>query len=149
MSFSKKCTSLLLAFFLMFSNLGLALNVHFCGEQKIASTLIYASALEEPCDHSTHKHTDIGGCEIEKACCGSSASHSDCCKDEVITQDTADVVVFKVFSLHLDAFIIPTYDYCFEQLEYQENCKPNFVAYSYNSNAPPLYKLYCSLIYYA
>lgn len=139
----------MLAFFLMFSNLGLALNVHFCGEQKIASTLIYASALEELCDHSDHKHINNGECETEKTCCGSSDSHSDCCKDEVITQDTPDVVVFKVFSLHLDAFVLPNYDYSFEQIEYPENCKPNFVAYSHQSNAPPLYKLYCCLIYYA
>jgi len=149
MSFSKKCTSLSLAFFLMFSNVGLALNVHFCGEQKIASSLVYANAVQELCDHKDHNHSDGSTCEIEKSCCGSSDSHLDCCSDELITQDTSDVVVFKVFSLNLDAFVIQNFDYSFEQIEYQENCKQNFIEYSYLSNAPPLYKLYCSLIFYA
>jgi hypothetical protein len=151
MSFSKKCTALLLAFFLMFSNIGLALNVHFCGEQKIASQVVYSKTTTEVCNHdkSDHHHADEEDCSLEKSCCGTSNDHSDCCKDEFITQDNYDVVVTKAFSFHLDTFVLLDNTCSFEFVEYAENIKQDYFEYSYNSNAPPFYKLYCSLIYYA
>src|SRR5690554_7417296 len=151
MSFSKKCTSLLLAFFLMFSNIGLALNVHFCGDEKIASQVVYSKATTEVCNHekSHHNHSQDDDCSLEKSCCGASEDHSDCCKDEFITQDNSDVVDSKSFSFNVDTFVLVDTDYSFEITEYSEEIKQEYLEYSYNSNAPPLYKLYCSLIYYA
>lgn len=150
MSFSKRCTALLLAFFLMFSNIGLALNVHFCGENQIASQVIYSEVTTEVCHHEKlHHHTENEDCSSEKSCCGSSDDHSDCCKDEYITQDKSDVVVLKVFSFNVDAFVPVDNEFSFEFVEYSENIKQSYFEYSYNSNAPPFYKLYCSLIYYA
>lgn len=151
MSFSTKCTALLLAFFLMFSNIGLALNVHFCGDEKIASQVVYSKATTEVCNHekSHYNHSQDDDCSLEKSCCGASEDHSDCCKDEFITQDNYDVVVTKAYSFSVDAFVPLVDSYSFEFIEYQENIKQDYFEYSYNSNAPPYYKLYCSLIYYA
>ena len=151
MSFSKKCTALLLAFFLMFSNIGLALNVHFCGEKKVASQVVYSKTADEPCNHEKphHNHSENENCFLEKSCCSSSEDHSDCCKDEYITQDSSDIVVSKSISLNVDAFILVDNEYSFDFAEYSENIRQDYLEYSYNSNAPPFYKLYCSLIYYA
>lgn len=151
MNFSKKCIALSLAFFLMFSNIGLALNVHFCGEEKVASQVVYSKTADEPCSHEKphHNHTENEDCLIEKTCCGTSDDHSDCCKDEYITQDSSDVITTKAFSFNVDAFVLLDNDYSFEITEYSEDIKQEYFEYDYNSNAPPLYKLYCSLIYYA
>lgn len=147
MSFSKKCTALSLAFFLMFSNVGLALNVHFCGDEQVGSSLIYSNSSEDPCSHEKN-HTEED-CVLDFTCCGSSDNHSDCCKDEVITQDSSDVITTKAFSFNLDVFVVSDNEYSFEFSDYSEDIKQDYFEYSYNSNAPPLYKLYCSLIYYA
>jgi|SRR5690606_3500661 len=150
MSFSKKCTASFLAFFLMFSNIGLALNVHFCGEEKIASSLIYSQNKEDSCDHEkTHNHSESEDFSLEKSCCGLSDSHSDCCKDEYITQDSSDVITTTAFSFITDVFVVSDNEYSFEFADYSEDIKQDYLEYSYNSNAPPLYRLYCSLIYYA
>jgi len=150
MSLYKKCTSLLLAFFLLFSNIGLALNVHFCGEEKITSQIIYSKTTVEPCHHEkpNHTHTDEG-CSLEKSCCSTSEDHSDCCKDEYISQDNSEVITSTVYSFNIDAFVVFDNELAFEFVEYSEDFKQDYLYYSYNSNAPPLYKLYCSLIYYA
>lgn len=150
MSLSKKCTALLLAFFLLFSNIGLALNMHFCGEEKIASKVVYSKTTAELCNHekSQHTHTEEN-CSLEKSCCGISDDHSDCCKDEYISQDNSEVITTTVSSLNIDAFVVFDNEFVFEFAQYSEDAKQDYIEYSYNSNAPPLYKLYCSLIYYA
>jgi len=146
----QRVISILLAFFLLFSNIGLALNVHFCGEEKITSQIVYSKTIEEPCDHAKtgHIHTEEN-CSVEKSCCGSSDDHSDCCKDEYISQDNSDVITTTVFSFNIDVFVAFDNELVFEFSEYSEDFKQAYHYYSYNSNAPPLYKLYCSLIYYA
>lgn len=140
-----------MAFFLMFSNIGLALNVHFCGDEKIASQVVYSKTTTEVCNHekSHHSHSQDDDCSLKKSCCGASEDHSDCCKDEFITQDNYDVVVTKAYSFSVDVFIPLVDSYSFEFIEYQESIKQDYFEYSYNSNAPPYYKLYCSLIFYA
>ena len=135
----------------MFSNIGLALNVHFCGDEKIASQVVYSKTTTEVCNHekSHHSHSQDDDCSLKKSCCGASEDHSDCCKDEFITQDNYDVVVTKAYSFSVDVFIPLVDSYSFEFIEYQESIKQDYFEYSYNSNAPPYYKLYCSLIFYA
>ncbi|MGE4346719.1 MAG: hypothetical protein AB7D46_04805 [Flavobacteriaceae bacterium] len=151
MSFSKKCTALLLAFFLMFSNIGLALNIHFCGEKQITSQVVYSKTADEPCSHekSHQHHSENEVCSVGKSCCGSSENHSECCKDEYISQDSPDVITTTVFSFVYDVFVVLDNEYSFEFIEYSDDVSQNYFQYCFNSNAPPFYKLYCSLIYYA
>ena len=151
MSLSKKCTSVLLAFFLLFSNIGLALNVHFCGEEKITSQIVYSKTTEKPCNHEKPHHIHLEGeCYLDALCCSSTPEdHSDCCKDEYISQDNSEVITSTIYSFNIDAFVVFDNELAFEFVEYSEDFKQDYLYYSYNSNAPPLYKLYCSLIYYA
>ncbi len=150
MSLHKKKIALLVAFFLMFSNIGLALNVHFCGDTKVASTTVYSKTIEELCNHEKqHQHTQEESCFKEKSCCAASDDHSDCCKNELIKQDNSEVVVVKAFSFFLDAFIINDSGLKVEFYFTKKDIKQASFSYSYNANAPPLYKLYCSLVYYA
>lgn len=150
MSLHKKQIALLMAFFLMFSNIGLALNVHFCGDTKVASTTVYSKTIAELCNHEKqHQHTQEENCFIEKSCCGTSDDHSDCCKNELIKQDNSEVVVVKAFSFALDAFVVVDNHLRVEFYDAEQDIKQASFSYSYNANAPPLYKLYCSLIYYA
>src|SRR5690606_32151019 len=110
----------------------------------------YSKTTEEPCNHEKPHHTHNGEeCSSEKSCCGSSDDHSDCCKDEYISQDNSEVITTTIFSFNVDAFVNFDNELVFEFSEYSEDFKQAYHYYSYNSNAPPLYKLYCSLIYYA
>ena len=78
--------NLMLTAALLFSNLGLAVNIHYCGNVIEKIELGYASSIN--CAAETH----------EKSCCKekNSTSKKDCCKDQTIKQKTDEVVV-KVF----------------------------------------------------
>lgn len=151
MTLRKKYTALLMAFFLMFSHIGLALNVHFCGDVKIASTTVYSKLITELCRHESqpHQHSQEESCFVEKSCCTASDDHSGCCKNELIKQDNSEVVVVKSFNFSVDAFILNDSRLWVEFYEVNQDIKPTSFSYSYSANAPPLYRLYCSLIYYA
>lgn len=150
MRLPKSLLAFLFAFVLMFSNVGLAMNVHFCGDEQIASSVIYAEAIEDSCGHSD-KHTQLEEvCHETQICCGDNTEdHSDCCKDHTITQDNPDILIAKSFSFGYDAFVLVANDYSVVFFTTLEDFKQQHFEYCFQSNAPPLYKLYCSLIYYA
>lgn len=151
MRLPKSLTALMFAFILMFSNVGLALNVHFCGDEQIASKVIYAKVIEDSCVHTnTHKHIQLEEiCQDAQACCDSTDNHSDCCKDQTITQDNPDILITKSFSNSYDAFVLAENDYSVVFFTTSEDSRQDHFDYCFQSNAPPLYKLFCSLIYYA
>lgn len=151
MRLPKSLTALLFAFVLMFSNVGLALNVHFCGDEQIASKVIYAKVIEDSCTHAdAHKHTQLEEiCQVAQICCGDTDNHSDCCKDHTITQDNPDILITKSFSNGYDAFVLAENDYSVVFFTTSEDFRQDHFEYCFQSNAPPLYKLFCSLIYYA
>jgi len=147
---STKITALLLAFFLMFSNIGLALDVHFCGDNIVASELIF---LQEVTDFCTHQDTEYQNhseenCTSENSCCGQSDDHSDCCKDQYITQESSDVVIVK--SISVDIFVVAKTIYFLEFVNFPKNNNSEIsVDKDYKFQKIPLYKRYCSLIFYA
>jgi hypothetical protein len=152
MRLPKSLTALMFAFILMFSNVGLALNVRFCGDEQIASTVIYAKVIEDSCEQTNiHKHVELEeNCHKTQICCGESTDdHSDCCKDHTITQDNPDLLNVKSFSFSYDAFVLTENDYSVVFFTTSEDSRQDHFDYCFQSNAPPLYKLYCSLIYYA
>jgi len=138
--------SILLALLILASNIGLALNVHYCENQISSVSLAYK--LEEPCnDHHDHEHD-----KETKACCAVAADdHKDCCKNDVVKlQDKSDgKVIVKSLQLDLGTFCAVS------------EWKPaNFAVVSHavikdtpsfycESHAPPLFKLYCRYILYA
>ena len=127
----KKCTGLFLAFLLLVSNIGFALDVHYCGG-KIASVSLGTTV------------------SPVKKCCGDKEKKSSCCKDKVVKfekkSDNATVKVF-FYQLAFSALIKEYKPIAFLSV-------PNFknnqaISYYADANAPPLFKLYNQYIFYS
>lgn len=132
----KRNTAIVLTCYYMVISLGLTLTIHFCGGSLAGVSTV------------TEKVT----CEIvvEETCCAEEPLLDEgCCSDSVV--DFSDVdsdVVFLSNSLKLFTIASPAYHYVvfFKAVNKTKLALPN---YTYQSNAPPLYKLYQSYIYYA
>ena len=129
----QKSMSLFLAFFLFLSNLGLAMNVHYCGDE-IASVSL---------------NTSLNSSISEESCCGSVEKQSHCCSDKVVHfEKKTDQAT--VFTIHMDAIDTAVFEawrpIVFVPFSINEN--ENSVGYSFQSNAPPLFKLYSQYIFY-
>ena len=128
----KNHISIFLAFFLLISNLGLAINVHYCGG-KVADVTI-------------NRATNF--IEIEKNCCGKLEKKSKCCDTKLIkSQEKSDQLVLKTIS-NLTEFVI-TDQWNFIVFSKEIMFHYNVVsAYSFNANAPPLYLLHSQHTFY-
>lgn len=147
---NKRHISVLFLFIFIFSNVGWSVNVHFC-QDEIYSELSYLQ-------HSGHQ------CAMEKEtkpmpCCEKPESNSktekhhkdkDCCTNQVIKSNAADQSVVKILPLQFEAI---TADISWTELQYNhaivQKIKNEHLFYYVDSNAPPLFKLYCKLIFYA
>jgi len=134
-----KHISLLLTLLILFSNIGLALNVHYCHDMVSGVSLTYRA------NHCEQK-------AMPKSCCAmADKADKKCCKSQVVKlQDKTDHVLVKSLALDLNAFY-PVADWRPSQIIYagapvlvKEN--PSFYC---DSHAPPLFKLYCQYILYA
>jgi hypothetical protein len=130
----KKHISLLLVFFLLVSNIGLAFDVHYCGGE-VASVALKTGFESE---------------NFEKNCCGTVEEKVACCKDKVVHfQKKSDNLLLKVFSLAID---VPFLCEQWEPITFVSvvNFKSKIVSsYYYQTHAPPLFKLYNQYIFYA
>lgn len=130
----KKQICLFLAFFLLVSNVGLAFNVHYCGN-KIASVSL---------------KSNFTAANSEKNCCGVIEKKSSCCKDKVINfQKKSDNFIVKAFSFQVDSpFIVQEWNpiYFTECSIFKSN---KITSYFCDANAPPLFKLYSQYVFYA
>lgn len=132
-----------MSFFLMFSNIGLAVNIHYC-KNVIANTSL------EFFSESNLKALDKSDSDI---CCGKKKSTEEepCCKDEVIKQKTDEKqITTNSVQFQINSFLVPDIHQIGipEAFELQIP-KNTFVQFYCESNAPPFYKLYRKLIYYA
>jgi len=135
----KKCTSFLMAVYLLVSTSGLAFHVHYCGGEIASVSTIFKS--DESC-----------GMEVQaedKSCCNKpSKDHSGCCSDEVIQADFDEVTIKQIsfdfdFVSILKEFSIPVF-YTNEVVS-----SAQILNYYCNSNAPPFYELYSQFVFYA
>ncbi|RZJ74479.1 MAG: hypothetical protein EOO45_08450 [Flavobacterium sp.] len=140
MKFNKHI-NILLALLILASNIGLALNVHYCKGEVSSVSLAYR--LVEPCED---KHDPE-----KKACCASAGeNHKTCCKDDIVKlQDKTDNIIVKSLQLDLAAFCAfiewkPVQFY--QQSGIVVKDVPSFYC---ESHAPPLFKLYCQYTFYA
>ncbi|HSN49027.1 MAG TPA: hypothetical protein VLR29_09715 [Flavobacterium sp.] len=138
----KKHISFLLAFFLLVSNVGLAVDVHYCGGE-IASV--------KPVFWRTAESQNT----VEESCCPPQASsiedeNAGCCKDKVFhIQEKSENVTINSISFQTD------FNFLLEEskpIVFAE--VPNFESnkissYYCDANAPPLFKLYHQYIFYA
>lgn len=117
---------------ILVSNVGLAFNVHYCGN-KIASVSLVSQ-------------NDFA----KKDCCQKAEKKSSCCKDKKIKlEKKTDHSVIKYFSFQLE---VPFASHDWKPFECLNiaNFKSNQVLKFYcDSNAPPRYKLYSQYIFYA
>ncbi len=130
----KKHFSLILAFLLLVSNSGLAVNIHFC-EGKIAAISSVFSK-EEVCEMPVKE---------EIACCAKpDLQHKKCCSDkEVNLKNKIEKMVIKTisFDLHWAYFPNEWKPVIFNAL--LPIISTSTIVYYCDANAPPLYKLYC------
>ncbi len=128
----QKQLCLFLAFFVLVSNVGFALKVHYCDDQ-IASISFNADSPSN----------------IDEDCCGVAQKVLHCCKDKVVLiQKKSDQAVVKSFAFEWQyvtfstPWILVPHDV---QIPLQNT---NVAAYYCESNAPPLFKLYAQYIFY-
>ena len=129
----------LLSFLLVISSLGMAVNVHFC-KGSIATI--------------SHEFSQTKACEMsekvtKKTCCKKKSSTKKCCSDKKVSfKSKTDKISYKnafTFDLFLESTTFPQVidtPICIVQ-----NKKQDF--YSFETHAPPLYKLYCRFTLYA
>ncbi|MFY7741656.1 MAG: HYC_CC_PP family protein [Flavobacterium sp.] len=135
----KKCTSIIMAFYLLISSSGLAFNVHYCGDTIASVSSVFNT--EDPCETEVHPR--------EKSCCAISLeNHDGCCSNETIQADFDDVVIKQ---LHFDfdyVSVLPTVEFSFYTNRVKQINEQLFDYYC-DANAPPLYQLYTQLVFYA
>jgi hypothetical protein len=127
-----KHIAILLSVLILVSNVGLAFNVHYCGN-KIASVSFVS------------QKTDTG-----KDCCGNAIQKSSCCKDKKVKlEKKSDNSVVKSFAFQLE-LPFAAYDWKpIAGLNPVDFKSSPFTAFYCDSNAPPLYKLYSQYLFYA
>lgn len=127
----KKHIALFLAFFMLVSNIGFAMNVHYCGN-KIAGVSL-----------------NIAAPSVEKSCCGVAKKDSSCCQNKVILlQKKTDQAVSKSFVFEFHDLVFPSQWTPVFSVVVVPAAQNNTTAYCFNPNAPPLYKLYSQYIFY-
>ncbi len=136
----KKHISIYLALFILLVNSSASLVLHFCNDQIAYVSLVYQenklvdSTSEASCCTSETIYTDDKGC---------------CSNEEIKVEKKNEYSVLKDIS------------YTFSPLFFENNCTAfldhkcflvtpkQTVSYCCDSNAPPFYKLYSQLIFYA
>lgn len=135
----KKCTSLLLALLVLASNIGLAVNVHYCGGQIAGISTAYNVANISGDDFKSE----------EKACCIPKPGERGCCDNKVLKVEKKSDVVVKTFSFQVDAPFVIDHWKPVVFAEARAITHPQTTSYYCDAHAPPLYKLYSQYIFYA
>lgn len=129
----KKRICILLTFFLLVSNLGLAFNVHYCADEIESITINVAPASAKVVDE----------------CCGIVEEEPGCCNDKIIKAEIkSEQIIVK--SVSFDAEYIKDYNY-WKPLFLSNNL--NFktrdnLTYYCDAHSPPLYLLYSQYTFY-
>jgi hypothetical protein len=136
----KKHISIITALLILVSNSGLAFSVHYC-EGKIASISSVFSK-EEVCDMPV---------VVEKTCCAKvETTHKDCCSDKKVDlKNKTEKIILKTVSLDFEPAFFSEYKTHLFTAADSPKCAAEKVAFYCDSNAPPLYKLYCQYTFYA
>jgi hypothetical protein len=136
----KKHISIYLALFILLVNSSASLVLHFCHDQIAYVSLVYQnnklidSASEDSCCASDSIETEKKGC---------------CSNEEISTDKKIDYTILNGFQFDFFtvSFINETLEFFGKAACFDANKKN--VDYYCNSNAPPFYKLYSQLIFYA
>lgn len=128
-----------MAILILFSNSGWALSFHYCKDELASVSFSYVQNYEE----------DTDSCGIADSCCGEDGEHQDCCDDQTVESSKSDSnLITKVLELDLCTFILPNVLPTFNNINALKSKKSN-IAFYVDLNAPPLYDLFCQLVFYA
>ena len=136
----KKHIGIFLALFILLVKSSASLVVHYCNDQIAYVSLVYQN----------NKLIDSAS---EDSCCASDSIESEeegcCSNEEISTENKIDYSIIKDFKFDFFAvhFLNETPDFFGKTAFFYSNKKN--VDYYCNSNAPPFYKLYSQLIFYA
>ena len=129
----KKCTSWFLILLILVSNVGMAINVHYCGDS-IASVSV------------SNEYAKIQ----TKKCCAVAKEDGSCCKSKQIkVEKKAFNAILKAFFFQVAVLDFTDYSNLFSFQELCVSRTKQFLSYYVEANAPPLFKLYCQYIFYA
>lgn len=149
---NKRLISIIFLITFLFSNIGWSISVHYCQGEAYYGKLNYSiQQFEDSCDIKIIDENDdccIDTLEIIDE--EQKSDHEVCCKDDVIKVSTSDQTLQKTSSQFFD-FVIPDYSWTDLTTPVADYSLPILEALNYyvDSNAPPLYKLYCRLVLYA
>lgn len=149
---NKRLISIVFFISFLFSNVGWSITVHYCQGEAYYGKLNYS--VQQPKDSC-----EIKVIEESEDCCNNTfdikkenqkSDHEECCKDDIIKVSTSDQTIQKTYSQNFD-FVVPNLSWTNLSIPYVDYSLPILKALNYyvDSNAPPLYKLYCQLIFYA
>lgn len=134
----KKTTSIIVAFFLLLSSTGMAFNIHYCKGKIAAISSVFE--MEKPCADLQEIYP--------KTCCSSTIDHNDCCTDNLLETSVDDATNLN-FSLDFDWMPLILESQGMSPFSLEILLVKNISDYTFDSNAPPLYKKYSQLIFYA
>lgn len=130
----KKPICIIVAFFLLLTQTGFSFNVHFC-DSKIASIAL---------------HSTTSTFENEKNCCGDVEKESKCCHNKIIKSIEKSETVFLKSIIFTPEFAVLSTCYLPAVLKQINVCRTTQISSYYcDSNAPPLFKVNCQLVFYA
>lgn len=141
-----KHISIVLSALVLFANMGLVLNVHYCHDR--VTSVSFAYKANQPVNSHHHNHDED---EKGKSCCKKVDTHKKCCKDNVLKlKDSNEKTIVKSVQLDLGAFYVAEAwkpaDFKSFKIAAIKKDAPSFYC---ESNAPPFYKLYCQYVLYA
>jgi hypothetical protein len=135
----KKHISIYLALFILLVNSSASLVLHFCNDQIAYVSLVYHenklvdSATEDSCC-ATEDANDEKGC---------------CSNEEIKVEKKIEYSITKDFSSSISTLFFENQNTAFSNKTCVLSLPRKTVPYYCNSNAPPFYKLYSQLIFYA
>lgn len=129
----QKAISIWLGVLLLVSQLGLTMNMHYCGKE--IRSVDFSTTFSKP--------------KKDKSCCGVQAEKSSCCKNKkVLLQKKVDSNLQKSFSLTYIDFVAPTVVQTVFVPSVAIRQSNAFLAHYCDANGPPLYQLYSQYIFY-
>lgn len=132
----KKQISILVALVILMANVSSNFIVHYCNDT-IAS-ISFDTSSEDPC------------VKPAVSCCAIDNEHDSCCSNKIVkVEKKNDNFLTKSLKFDLNDVVlsnISSIEFVNETVLFSYKENPAFYC---ESNAPPLYKLYCQLVFYA
>lgn len=136
---------LLLSFVFICLNTGLTLNMHYCQGELESVTSVFQQS-ETCCAASDQNKTSI---ENHSCCVSVVDDHDNCCSNDVFfIKDTVEKINSSVLDTNFQK-ILQSYHNNRNIIHFKKQLNRVFkLFYSFQSNAPPLYNLYCRFVYF-